>query len=140
MIKSPIRYGEYQYDSETEYTDADGQLVTGLYYLIARHYDPGTARFLGIDTYKGSVLDPLSLNLYSYCRNEPIMYTDPTGHYTQGKVLSYVQGQKQSYDPDAWELQQDLIKLGYMKREDIPAGEEGYYEESGRSNKPRVFS
>ncbi len=55
------------------------------------------------------------------------MYTDPTGHYTQGKVLSYVEGQKQSYDPDAWELQQYLIKLVHMKREDIPAGEEGFY-------------
>ena len=77
-IKSPIRYGEYQYDSETEYTDAQGNFVTGLYYLNARHYDPGTARFLEIDTYTGNISDPLSLNLYSYCRNEPIMYTDPT--------------------------------------------------------------
>jgi RHS repeat-associated protein len=77
-IKSPIRYGEYQYDSETEYTDAQGNFVTGLYYLNARHYDPGTASFLEIDTYTGNISDPLSLNLYSYCRNEPIMYTDPT--------------------------------------------------------------
>jgi len=126
-IKSPIRYGEYQYDSETEYTDAQGNFVTGLYYLNARHYDPGTARFLEVDTYSGNIADPLSLNLYSYCRNEPIMYTDPTGHYTQGNLLSYEPGQQQNYDPDAWELQQDLIKLGYMNREDIPSGQEGYY-------------
>ena len=53
--------------------------------------------------------------------------TDPTGHYTQGKVLSYVKGQKQSYDPDAWELQQDLIKLGYMSKDDVPEAERGYY-------------
>ncbi|OPZ88489.1 MAG: tRNA nuclease WapA precursor [Firmicutes bacterium ADurb.Bin419] len=101
--------------------------MTGLYYLNARHYDPGTARFLEMDTYTGNISDPLSLNLYSYCRNEPIMYTDPTGHYTQGKVLSYVEGQKQSYDPDAWELQQDLIKLGYMSKDDVPEAERGYY-------------
>ena len=88
-IKSPIRYGEYQYDSETEYTDAQGNFVTGLHYLNARHYDPGTARFLEIDTYTGDISDPLSLNFYTYCRNEPIMYTDPTGYYTEDNLLSY---------------------------------------------------
>ncbi len=126
-IKSPIRYGEYQYDSETEYTDAQGNFVTGLYYLNARHYDPGTARFLEVDTYSGNIADPLSLNLYSYCRNEPIMYTDPTGYYTQGKVFSYVEGQPQNPDSDVWELQQDLIHLGFMSKDDVPAGQEGYY-------------
>ncbi|MDP4182422.1 MAG: hypothetical protein Q8942_15200 [Bacillota bacterium] len=46
MIKSQVRYSEYQYDSETEYKDANNNTITGLYYLNARHYDPGTARFL----------------------------------------------------------------------------------------------
>ena len=32
------------------------------------------------DTYLGSKSDPLSLNLYAYCKNEPINYYDPTGH------------------------------------------------------------
>ncbi|MCX7921366.1 MAG: hypothetical protein N3B21_04995 [Clostridia bacterium] len=43
-------------------------------------YDPKTARFLQEDTYRGDPNDPLSLNLYTYCNNEPIMYDDPTGH------------------------------------------------------------
>jgi hypothetical protein len=43
-------------------------------------YDPVTARFLQEDTYSGSIDDPLSLNLYTYCHNEPLMYTDPDGH------------------------------------------------------------
>ncbi|MDQ2087860.1 hypothetical protein RBH29_15620, partial [Herbivorax sp. ANBcel31] len=30
--------------------------------------------------YRGDPNDPLSLNLYTYCHNEPIMYFDPTGH------------------------------------------------------------
>ncbi|RCX12208.1 RHS repeat-associated protein [Anaerobacterium chartisolvens] len=64
-----ITYAGYQYDSET-----------GLYYLNARMYDPVTARFMQEDTYTGEANDPLSLNLYTYCHNEPIMYTDPTGH------------------------------------------------------------
>jgi len=32
------------------------------------------------DTYTGDPSDPLSLNLYTYCHNEPIMYYDPLGH------------------------------------------------------------
>ena len=32
------------------------------------------------DTYLGNKADPLSLNLYSYCYNNPIRYYDPTGH------------------------------------------------------------
>ncbi len=43
-------------------------------------YDPVTARFLQEDTYTGDASDPLSLNLYTYCHNEPIMYYDPSGN------------------------------------------------------------
>lgn len=32
------------------------------------------------DSYMGDRKDPLSLNLYTYCYNEPIMYSDPSGH------------------------------------------------------------
>ncbi|MDP4093577.1 MAG: S8 family serine peptidase [Bacillota bacterium] len=68
-----ITFAGYQYDSET-----------GLYYLNARYYDPATARFLSEDTVTGDPNDPLSLNLYTYCHNEPIMYMDPTGHIAKG--------------------------------------------------------
>jgi hypothetical protein len=43
-------------------------------------YDPTIARFLQEDTYTGSTVDPLSLNLYTYCHNEPLRYIDPSGH------------------------------------------------------------
>ncbi len=68
-VNNPIRYAGYQYDAET-----------GHYYLNARYYDPKIARFLQEDTYRGSANDPLSLNLYAYCFNNPIRYFDPTGH------------------------------------------------------------
>ncbi|MFZ5352577.1 MAG: RHS repeat-associated core domain-containing protein [Bacillota bacterium] len=68
-ISNPYKYAGYQHDPET-----------GLYYLNARMYDPMIARFLQEDTYRGSINDPLSLNLYTYCSNEPIMYVDPSGH------------------------------------------------------------
>ena len=51
-------YAGYQYDGETK-----------TYYLMARMYDPETARFLQEDSYRGDPNDPLSLNLYTYCHN-----------------------------------------------------------------------
>lgn len=68
-MDNAILYAGYQYDEET-----------GLYYINARMYDPVTARFLQADTYLGSLNDPLSLNLYTYCLNNPHRYTDPSGH------------------------------------------------------------
>ena len=64
-----ILYAGYQYDEET-----------GLYYLNARMYDPITARFMQEDTYRGDPNDPLTLNLYTYCANNPLIYSDPSGH------------------------------------------------------------
>ena len=66
---NPFRYSGYMWDGET-----------GLYYLNARMYDPEVARFLQEDTYRGNSNDPLSLNLYTYCLNNPLVYWDPTGN------------------------------------------------------------
>ncbi|MCG8481809.1 MAG: RHS repeat-associated core domain-containing protein [Clostridia bacterium] len=59
---NPFRYcGEY-FDRET-----------GTYYLRVRDYDPGVGRFTTEDRYRGNMSDPLSLNLYTYCRNNPVL-------------------------------------------------------------------
>ncbi|MDF2801268.1 MAG: repeat-associated core domain protein, partial [Anaerocolumna sp.] len=69
-VDNTILYAGYQHDEET-----------GLYYLNARMYDPVIGRFLQEDTYNGDPNDPLSLNQYTYCSNNPITYDDPTGHW-----------------------------------------------------------
>ena len=75
-----ITYAGYQYDKES-----------GLYYLNARYYDSVTARFITEDTYSGERNDPLSLNLYTYCVNNPIVYEDPSGHIPALFQPSYVE-------------------------------------------------
>lgn len=69
QANNPFRYAGYQYDEESK-----------LYYLNSRHYAPDIARFMQEDTYLGDQADPLSLNLYTYCSNNPLIYVDPTGH------------------------------------------------------------
>ncbi len=44
-------------------------------------YDPQDARFLQEDSYRGYINDPLSLNLYAHCNNNPLIYDDQTGHW-----------------------------------------------------------
>ena len=64
-----FRYGGEYWDDQT-----------GTYYLRARYYNPGTGRFISEDSVWGKDNDPLSLNLYTYCYNNPINALDPTGH------------------------------------------------------------
>jgi len=87
-VNNNITFAGYQYDEETD-----------LYYLNARYYDSKIARFITEDSYRGSASDPLSLNLYTYCHNEPIMYTDPTGHWEESDkfILTDTQVGKSAY-------------------------------------------
>ena len=63
----PFGYGGAYKDSES-----------GLMYLNARYYDSGTGRFTQEDTFHGD-----GANLYIYCSNDPVNYTDPSGHWKQ---------------------------------------------------------
>lgn len=69
-----------------EYFDLD----TNTYYLRARSYRSECGRFLTEDSVEKvtrkmpngqEITDPLSLNRYTYCHNNPVYYTDPTGHF-----------------------------------------------------------
>jgi RHS repeat-associated protein len=57
---------------------------SGLLYARARLYDPVTSLFLSQDPYttvlpKTYITDPEQQNSYSYARNNPVMFNDPTG-------------------------------------------------------------
>lgn len=70
-LANPLRYRGYVYDSETE-----------LYYLQSRYYDPELCRFISADSYliAGNYLQ--GTNMFSYCLNNPVMYSDPSGYAT----------------------------------------------------------
>jgi len=55
-------------DTENSYLYCGEQLdsTTGLYYLRARYMNPSTGTFISMDTYQGSVFDPVSLHKYLY--------------------------------------------------------------------------
>jgi len=53
---------------------------TGLYFYAWRYYDPELGRFTQPDTIVPNPSNPQDFNRYSYCNNNPINYTDPSGH------------------------------------------------------------
>jgi len=70
-------------DHVTQFTGKDLDEDTGLYYFNARWYDQETGRFITQDDVPLDPNDPFTLNLYTYCDNEPLNNTDPTGHESE---------------------------------------------------------
>ena len=98
---SRVKCAEYAYDAwGTMYITLDTEGVgslnpfryrgyymvscIGLYYLTTRFYDYTTGRFLNADVPSVGIESgfniPEGCNLYSYCLNNPVMYSDETGY------------------------------------------------------------
>ena len=73
--------------STYKFTDQEFDAESGLYNYDARMYDPIIGRFISADSMLPDVYNPQALNRYSYCLNNPLIYTDPTGHWI---VLEWV--------------------------------------------------
>ncbi len=68
----------------------------GLINMNARLYDPQTARFLSADSFIQDSNLTLSHNRYIYVMNNPLKYTDPSGHFWNfivGAIISYAASQ-----------------------------------------------
>ena len=91
----------YQYDSYGNLTSgtADGvnyygyngestNVKTGLQYLRARYYDAENGTFTTEDSDLGTTENPLTRNRYDYTTNNPLNYSDPTGHSLWSRIKS----------------------------------------------------
>lgn len=85
-----------------EYYDAE----TGTIYLRARYYNSSTGRFISRDSFAGRRSDPLSLNLYTYCRNNPIRYIDPSGHDAVEAAAFKYNNPRPTHINSAWDAKQ----------------------------------
>ena len=57
--------------------------ATGLLYLDARFYNPETGTFITEDTVVGDHRETITLNRYAYCKQNPVNYTDDSGHWSK---------------------------------------------------------
>lgn len=79
-------------DNNKRFTTYDRSARTGLDYAINRTYDSKQGRFTQVDPIgmsAASLAAPQSLNLYSYCGNDPVNFTDPSGLFV-GKLFKWI--------------------------------------------------
>ena len=92
----PYRFTGKEWDEET-----------GLYYMSARYQNPETSRWVSSDPAGWELINPMEnstsllsgINWYSYCENNPLKYSDPSGldpNYANAGVDSdyYYSGEK----------------------------------------------
>jgi len=80
-----------RYTSGTQKTEYNftGQRLDGstdLLYYGARYYDPALRRWVQPDTLVPEPGNPQDLNRYTYVRNNPLKYTDPTGYIAEDEA------------------------------------------------------
>lgn len=69
---NPIRYRGYYFDIETRF-----------YYLNSRYYNPVTGRFINADSYVSTSQGLTGHNMFAYCGNNPVMFSDRTGMWRE---------------------------------------------------------
>jgi RHS repeat-associated protein len=83
-----------------KYNSQELDKESGYYFYNARHYDPEIARFVTADNVidgekkdeNGKIIssDTQGWNRFSYVRNNPILYKDPTGHWKdESQTINY---------------------------------------------------
>ncbi len=68
-LYNSFRYRSYKFDNEIR-----------MYYLNSRYYNLEVGRFINADGMLGQVGDIQTHNMYAYCANNPVMYSDITGY------------------------------------------------------------
>ena len=118
-IRNKILYTGQQYDQ-----------ISGQYYLRARYYNPVVGRFLQEDVYRGD-----GLNLYTYCKDNPVVYYDPSGYTSrkERKSIKDSNGYLMGDENYSGKLPSNSWKL-------VEAGDGAHLYEKGNIEKRSIFS
>jgi RHS repeat-associated protein len=73
--------------TDRNFTGQKENLEIGLIYYNARYYVPSLGRFLTADTAIPEPGNGQAYNRYSYVKNNPVIYQDPTGHWAERNEL-----------------------------------------------------
>ncbi len=76
--------------SNYKFTDQEFDPSSGLYNYNARLYDPNIGTFISPDPFVQAPFDPQTLNRYTYVRNNPLIYIDPSGYSWLSKAWKKV--------------------------------------------------
>ena len=121
-------------------TDQERDSSTNLYNYDARLYDPVIGRFISADTAvpdfedldNSFSFDPQMLSRYTYSRNNPLIYIDPTGHFlylsgTEEERASILSGLQQ-IDPSVKvnKVGSDTVQVSFDSEVSVEGYEKGH--------------
>jgi RHS repeat-associated protein len=75
-----------KYTFTGQYSDS----YINLLWYGSRHYDPLLGRFISPDSIIPNPGNPQSFDRYAYVYNNPVNYTDPSGHIPQDEICRYL--------------------------------------------------
>lgn len=96
-----LRYRSYYYDADT-----------GFYYLQSRYYDPVTHRFINADGLVSTGTGVLGYNMFDYCENNPIRYSDSSGNHLDDQ-FKWNKMQREKKDKEARREKDNQAKADY---------------------------
>jgi len=67
-------------ENDVNFTGHKNDPETGLTYMKSRYYDASLCRFISADTMGVRLINPQTMNRYSYVVNDPVNFIDPDGH------------------------------------------------------------
>lgn len=80
------------FDVTNRYTGQPIDEETGLYFYQSRYYDAELGRFTQADTIVPSANTSQALNRYAYVKNNPLKFSDPSGHGWFSKAWKKIKG------------------------------------------------
>ncbi|MDD3321625.1 MAG: RHS repeat-associated core domain-containing protein [Paludibacter sp.] len=133
-LRNPANWQVYAQGSQPSmlyggrgYTGHEQLNQFGLINMNARLYDPLLARFLAPDPFVGSGLSN-DFNRYIYCRNNPMMYTDPSGK----SILSWLEKQWNNFSNFMNRTFPNGFEVGYSQG--MPGSSSGGFFYNGNLN------
>ncbi|HBO34960.1 MAG TPA: hypothetical protein DD636_09580 [Anaerolineaceae bacterium] len=122
-------WGETRYQTGASPTDYGytGQMQEGdLYYYGARWYDPLLGRFIQPDTIVPSAQGTQAFDRYAYVNNNPLKYTDPSGHWVETALdIAFIFFDLQQISQEGWTPVNTLALVADVTCAIIPFGTGG---------------
>ncbi len=113
-----LPYGDTRYNPGSQittyrFTGQRWDSGTGLYFYNARWYDPLIGRFIQADTIVSQPGNPQDLNRYTYCRNNPLRFIDPSGYDPLDQAWRDEFRKVHGRDPTAEDMQIRLFSIAF---------------------------
>jgi len=122
--KTELRYTawgttRYEYGStptDRRFTGQREEASFGLYFYNARWYDPALGRFIQADTIVPGAGNPQAWDRYAYTSNNPVKYSDPSGHmYLNDECGRNGENCFRYGRPDKWYTDNDYVPKSSLR-------------------------